>query len=124
MDEYISKNKLLKVIQSNATETDSEQYAQILEAILNAPTADVVAKIDFELSQHLLEGAHESIEELGKWYIKLQHKYKLTVEKYEANVKGFTEEIAKANAEIERLKKTINDLDGDANCNAKQRCKA
>lgn len=83
MDEYISRNELLKDVNSNVAEADNERCAQILESILNAPTADVVPKSEVE---------------------QLQRKYDLAVAEREANVKGFAEELEKANAEIERLK--------------------
>lgn len=48
MDEYISRNELLKNIHSNVAEAHNERCAQLLEAILNAPTADVVPKSEVE----------------------------------------------------------------------------
>lgn len=48
MDEYISRNELLKDVQSNVAEAHNERCAQLLEAILNAPTADVVPKSEVE----------------------------------------------------------------------------
>lgn len=42
MNEYINRNELLKAINANVAEAHNERCAQILEAILNAPTADVV----------------------------------------------------------------------------------
>jgi rubrerythrin len=41
MDEYISKNDLLDVIGVNIAEAHNERCSQLLEAILNAPSADV-----------------------------------------------------------------------------------
>lgn len=48
MDEYISRNELLKAVQSNVAEAHNERCGQLLEAILNAPTADVVPKSEVE----------------------------------------------------------------------------
>ena len=48
MDEYISRNELLKAVQSNVAEAHNERCAQLLEVILNAPTADVVPKSEVE----------------------------------------------------------------------------
>lgn len=42
MSEYIDRNELLKTINENVAEAHNERCAQILEGILNAPTADVV----------------------------------------------------------------------------------
>lgn len=42
MSRYIDANKLLKSINENPAEAHNERCAQLLEAILNAPTADVV----------------------------------------------------------------------------------
>ena len=44
MSEYIDRDKLLKTINENIAEAHNERCAQILEAILNAPTADVAPK--------------------------------------------------------------------------------
>ena len=48
MDEYISRNELLKAVQSNVAEAHNERCGQLLEAILNAPTADVVPKSEVD----------------------------------------------------------------------------
>ena len=45
MDEYINRTKLLKVINSNVAQADNERCAQLLEAILDAPTEELVPKI-------------------------------------------------------------------------------
>lgn len=42
MMEYINRNKLLRTINENIAEAHNERCSQLLEAILNAPTADVV----------------------------------------------------------------------------------
>lgn len=42
MAEYISRDDLLNVINSNVAEKHNERCSQLLEAILKAPTADVV----------------------------------------------------------------------------------
>lgn len=42
MSEYIDRNELLKNINENVAEAHNERCSQLLEAILNAPTADVV----------------------------------------------------------------------------------
>ena len=42
MSEYIGRDKLLKTINENVAEAHNERCVQLLEAILNAPTADVV----------------------------------------------------------------------------------
>ena len=42
MSEYINRNELLKNINENVAEAHNERCSQLLEAILNAPTADVV----------------------------------------------------------------------------------
>ena len=42
MSEYIDRNELLKNIHKNPAEPHNERCSQLLEAILNAPTADVV----------------------------------------------------------------------------------
>jgi tRNA G26 N,N-dimethylase Trm1 len=55
MDEYISRNELLKDVNSNVAEADNERCAQILEAILNAPTADVVPKSEVEKLESEIE---------------------------------------------------------------------
>lgn len=41
MDEYINRNKLLEEINRNPAEEHSERCAQILEALLEAPAAEV-----------------------------------------------------------------------------------
>lgn len=41
-DEYINRNELLNVISTNVAEKHNERCSQLLEAILLAPTADVV----------------------------------------------------------------------------------
>lgn len=41
MAEYISRDDLLNVINANVAEAHNERCSQLLEAILNAPTADV-----------------------------------------------------------------------------------
>lgn len=51
MDEYISRNELLKAVQSNVAEAHNERCGQLLEAILNAPTADVVPRETVEQLQ-------------------------------------------------------------------------
>ena len=42
MAEYINRNDLLRVINTNIAEAHKERCAQLLEAILNAPSVDVV----------------------------------------------------------------------------------
>lgn len=42
MAEYISRDDLLEVIYANVAEKHNERCSQLLEAILNAPTADLV----------------------------------------------------------------------------------
>jgi hypothetical protein len=42
MGEYISRGDLLNVINTNVAEAHNERCCQLLEAILKAPTADVV----------------------------------------------------------------------------------
>ena len=42
MSRYIDADELLKTINKNVAEAHNERCAQLLEAILNAPTADVV----------------------------------------------------------------------------------
>ena len=42
MAEYISRDDLLNAINSNVAEAHNERCSQLLEAILNAPTAEVV----------------------------------------------------------------------------------
>lgn len=42
MSEYIDKIELLKTINENPAEAHNERCAQLLDAILQAPTADVV----------------------------------------------------------------------------------
>lgn len=42
MAEYIDINELLTVINSNVAQKDKERCVQLLDAILDAPTADVV----------------------------------------------------------------------------------
>ena len=44
MNEYIDRDRLLKTINENVAESGNERCAQILEAILNAPTVDVAPK--------------------------------------------------------------------------------
>lgn len=44
MAEYISKNMLLRAINSNVASEHRSRCVQLLEAILNAPTVDVVPK--------------------------------------------------------------------------------
>lgn len=41
MAEYINRNDLLDVINANIAEAHNERCSQLLEAILNAPIADV-----------------------------------------------------------------------------------
>ena len=55
MAEYISRNELLKAVQSNVAEAHNERCAQLLEAILNAPSADVVPKSEVEQLKRNLE---------------------------------------------------------------------
>lgn len=45
MNEYIDRNELLKTINENVAEAHNERCAQVLEAILEAPIADVVAVV-------------------------------------------------------------------------------
>ena len=42
MNEYIDRNELLKNINKKVAEAHNERCSQLLEAILNAPTANVV----------------------------------------------------------------------------------
>jgi hypothetical protein len=42
MAEYISRDDLLNVINANVAKAHNERCSQLLEAILNAPAADVV----------------------------------------------------------------------------------
>ena len=42
MSEYIDRGELLNIINKNVAEAHNERCAQLLEAILSAPTADVV----------------------------------------------------------------------------------
>ncbi|MBE6664057.1 MAG: hypothetical protein E7602_06100 [Ruminococcaceae bacterium] len=48
MAEYIDKNELLATINRNRAEAHNERCAQLLEAILQAPTEDVVPKSEVE----------------------------------------------------------------------------
>ena len=41
-EEFISKTKLLKIINENIAESPSERCAQLLEAILEGPPRDVI----------------------------------------------------------------------------------
>lgn len=48
MAEYIDKNELLATINRNRAEAHNERCAQLLEAILQAPTEDVVPRSEVE----------------------------------------------------------------------------
>ena len=84
---YIDDKKLKNDVmnswnEEHSTIATSRLYRDLMLIIERQPTEDVVPRAEFE---------------------QLQHKYALAVAEREANVKGFTEELAKANAEIERL---------------------
>ena len=66
MDEYISRNELLKAVQSNVAEAHNERCAQLLEAILNAPSADVVPKSEYDILKSLI--THKEEEAYNKGY--------------------------------------------------------
>jgi hypothetical protein len=55
MAEYISRDDLLNVINTNVAEAHNERCCQLLEAILNAPTADVVGVVRCKDCAHYIE---------------------------------------------------------------------
>ena len=55
MSEYIDRNELLKNIHKNPAEPHNERCSQLLEAILNAPTADVVEVVRCKDCKHFTE---------------------------------------------------------------------
>lgn len=121
MDEYISRNELLKDVQSNVAEAHNERCAQLLEAILNAPTADVVPRA--ELAVHSVQDAatilnlQESNKELEAEVERLQKILDSYALQY-GTVKDQQDVIDKANqelaseifAEIESAKVSIGDF--------------
>lgn len=52
MSRYIDRNELLKTINENVAEAHNERCSQLLEAILNAPTADVVEVVRCKDCKH------------------------------------------------------------------------
>lgn len=66
MHEYISRNELLKAVQSNVAKAHNERCAQILEAILNAPTVDVVPRAELDLLKSTI--THKEEEAYNKGY--------------------------------------------------------
>jgi hypothetical protein len=66
MAEYISRNELLRVINSNVAEAHNERCAQLLEAILNAPTTDVVPKS--EVAREIIADFDEELHKLAERY--------------------------------------------------------
>ena len=52
MAEYISRDDLLTVINANVAEAHNERCSQLLEAILNAPTANVVEVVRCKDCKH------------------------------------------------------------------------
>lgn len=52
MAEYISRDDLLNAINSNVAEAHNERCSQLLEAILNAPTADVAEVVRCKDCKH------------------------------------------------------------------------
>ena len=103
MDGYIKKSEAVDVIVKYPYDI-AGKTATAIKMIEDLPSADVVPKSELEISQHLLKDAWKRIEELDELCGELQRKYDLAVAEREANVKGFAEELEKANDEIERLK--------------------
>ena len=56
MPEYISRDDLLNAINTNVAEAHGERCSQLLEAILNAPTADVVEVVRCKDCKHRGDG--------------------------------------------------------------------
>lgn len=52
MPDYINRDELLKMIHQNPVVASGERCAQILEAILNAPKADVVSVVHCRDCKH------------------------------------------------------------------------
>lgn len=66
MGEYISKNMLLRTINSNVVGEHRSRCVQLLEAILNAPTVDVVPRAELDLLKSTI--THKEEEAYNKGY--------------------------------------------------------
>ena len=57
MSEYINRNELLKTVNESPAEAHNERCAQLIEAILYAPTADVVEVVHayWQETNHITE---------------------------------------------------------------------
>lgn len=81
MAEYISRNELLRVINSNVAEAHNERCTQLLEAILNAPTADVVPRSEVDKSREINNSLLEAGQEWQKRYENLAREIFAEIEK-------------------------------------------
>lgn len=95
--EYISRNDLLTVINADVAEAHNERCAQLLEAILNAPIAEVVPKAHYETVEALARRLEKAI---GEKEDKIQS---LIKESDSVEVKASIEVAKAIFAEIDRL---------------------
>lgn len=65
MDEYINKNMLLRTTNSNVVGEHRSRCAQLLEAIINAPTVDVVPRTELDTLKSLITRKEEEAYEKG-----------------------------------------------------------
>ena len=95
--EYISRNDLLTVINADVAEAHNERCAQLLDAILNAPIAEVVPKTHYETVEALARRLEKAI---GEKEDKIQS---LIKESDSVEVKASIEVAKAIFAEIDRL---------------------
>ncbi|MBR2302015.1 MAG: hypothetical protein IKA41_08725 [Bacteroidaceae bacterium] len=95
--EYISRNDLLTVINADVAEAHNERCAQLLEAIINAPIAEVVPKEHYDVLEDLVRRLEKAI---GEKEDKIQS---LIKESDSVEVKASIEVAKAIFAEIDRL---------------------
>lgn len=95
--EYISRNDLLTVINADVAEAHNERCAQLLEAIINAPIAEVVPKEHYDVLEDLVRRLEKAI---GEKETKIQE---LLLQACAVEAKFVEETAAAIFAEIDRL---------------------
>lgn len=95
--EYISRDDLLTAVHTDVAEAHNERCAQLLEAILNAPIAEVVPKTHYEVVEALARRLEKAI---GEKEDKIQS---LIKESDSVEVKASVETAKAIFAEIDRL---------------------
>ena len=102
MAEYINRDNLIKDLCTISAPTPSESWIveKCIEKANEQPTADLVPKSEVADLQDSFKCLEETNKHLCDEYISLQRKYDLAVAEREANVKGFTEELAKVKTEV------------------------